>query len=670
MSCMLVTSALPYANGDIHIGHLVEYIMTDIFVRAMRLAGEDAIYMCASDSHGTPIEVNARKKGMTPEEMVAEYNRRHFEDFTAFQIHFDRYYTTHSEETRVHAERIFARLQQAGFIYKKDVEQYYCEHDGRFLPDRFVKGMCPRCGAPDQYGDSCEKCGATYEPTDLKDPFCVLCHELPQRCSSTHYFVDLEKARPAIAQWVAQDGHLHPEMRTWLEANFLKNELRPWDISRDAPYFGFRIPGESEKYFYVWMDAPVGYIGTTQKYCEEVGRDFAKYWEHGAACRIVHVIGKDITYFHTLFWPAMLYYGGYNLPSRVQIHGFLTVNGEKMSKSRGTSVTARTYLQHLDPQYLRFYYASKLGPGPDDLDLNLEEFVLRVNAELVNKVANLASRSISLLSKRLEGRTGVLDEHAREMCEDARAKVPIIIELYRTFEFAKAVREICALAEAANKYLQDAEPFKLVASDPEHARAILSTALAFVKSLAILLGPVLPLMKERVEAMFGAIVPWTFADATFDLAPQTVGAFERLIDRVDAVAVQAMVEETRAQFAPEPTPAEKVPEWKPIVEIDDFGKLDLRVATVLHANKVEGSDKLIRVEVDLGREKRTIFAGLAQHVDCASLVGRQVVVLANLKPRKMRFGISEGMILAAEDIHGQLAVLSPVDVLFPGAIIS
>lgn len=670
MSRMLVTSALPYANGDIHIGHLVEYVMTDIFVRAMRMAGEDVVYMCASDSHGTPIEVNARKKGMTPEEMVAEYNRRHLEDFTAFQIHFDRYYTTHSEETRLHAERIFARLQEAGLIYKKDVEQYYCEKDARFLPDRFVKGACPRCGAPDQYGDSCEKCGATYDPTDLKDPFCVLCREHPHRRSSVHYFVDLEKARPAIAEWVAQEGHLHPEMRNWLEVNFLKNELRPWDVSRDAPYFGFRIPGETDKYFYVWMDAPVGYIGTTQKYCSETGRDFAGYWERGADCRIVHVIGKDITYFHTLFWPAMLHHGGYNLPSRVQIHGFLTVNGEKMSKSRGTSITARTYLQHLDPQHLRFYYASKIGSGPDDLDLNLEEFVLRVNAELVNKVANLASRSISLLSKRLEGRTGALDPAAADLLAAARAKVPVIVEHYRAFEFARAVREICTLAEAANKYLQDAEPFKLVSSDPERARSILSAALAFVKGLSILLGPVLPQMKEKVEAMFGAAVPWTFSDAAFDLAPQTVGAFDRLVDRVDPAAVNAMVEETRAQFSPEPAPGQRVPEFKPIVEIDDFAKLDLRVATVLDARRVEGSDKLIRVEVDLGREKRTIFAGLAQHVDCASLVGRQVVVLANLKPRKMRFGVSEGMILAAEDIDGRLAVLSPESALFPGAVIS
>jgi len=670
MTRTLVTSALPYANGDIHIGHLVEYLMTDIHVRALRAAGEDVIYMCASDSHGTPIEVNARKKGQTPEEMVAEYNRRHLEDFTGFQIAFDRFYTTHSDETRHHAERIFTRLKEAGLIYKKDVEQYYCEEDKRFLPDRFVKGACPRCGAEDQYGDSCEKCGATYDPTDLKNSFCVLCQKAPTRRSSVHYFVDLEKARPEIAAWVAGDGHLHPEMRHWLEVNFLKNELRPWDISRDAPYFGFKIPGEPDKYFYVWLDAPVGYIGTTQKYCDEKGLDFAAWWEKGADCRVVHVIGKDITYFHTLFWPAMLHNGGYTLPSRVQIHGFLTVNGEKMSKSRGTSITARTYLKHLDPQFLRFYYASKLGPGPDDLDLNLEELVLRVNAELVNKLANLASRSVALLSKRLEGKTGALDPGAEEILTAARAKVPEIVAHYRAFEFARAVRELCAIAETANKYLQDAEPFKLVAAEPERAREILSAALAFVKGLAILVGPVLPEFQVRCERMFQAPAPWTFADADFTLAPGTLTPFERLVDRVDPAAVAAMVEDTRAQFAPPPGPGDRVPAFKDTIEIDDFGKLDLRVATVLEAKKVEGSDKLLQVTVDLGREQRNIFAGIAAHVDPAWLTGRQVVVLANLKPRKMRFGVSEGMILAAEDVDGKLSPLGPALELFPGATIS
>jgi len=676
MTRILVTSALPYANGDIHIGHLVEYLMTDIYVRARKLAGEDVVYMCASDSHGTPIEVNARKKGVTPEEMVAEYNRRHFEDFSGFGIEFDRFYTTHSDETRVHAERIFTRLTENGMIYKKDVEQYYCEEDQRFLPDRFVKGTCPRCGAEDQYGDSCEKCGATYDPTDLKNSFCVLCQKAPTRRSSVHYFVDLEKARPEIAKWVADERHLHPEMRNWLEVNFLKNELRPWDISRDAPYFGFKIPGETDKFFYVWLDAPVGYIGTTQKYCDEnagrenAGRDFAGYWERGADCRIVHVIGKDITYFHTLFWPAMLHAGGYNLPDRVQIHGFLTVNGEKMSKSRGTSITARTYLKHLDPQFLRFYYASKLGPGPDDLDLNLEEFALRVNAELVNKIANLASRSVALLSKRLEGKTGALDPAAEALAAAAREKVPAILAHYQNFEFARAVREICAIAEVANKYLQDAEPFKLVGAEPEKARAILSSALAFVKSLAILIGPVLPQLKERTEKMFGAPAPWRFADADFALPPSQLTPFDRLVDRVDPAVVAAMIEDTRAQFAPPPGPGDRVTPFKEIIEIDDFGKLDLRVATVLTAVKVEGSDKLLQVTVDLGREQRNIFAGLAQHIDPATLVGRQVVVLANLKPRKMRFGVSEGMILAAEDVDGKLSVLGPVTGLFPGATIS
>ncbi len=670
MTQTLVTAALPYANGDIHIGHLVEYLMTDMYVRACRLAGENIIYICASDSHGTPIEVNAAKKGITPEQMVAEYNRRHLEDFSGFQIAFDRFYTTHSEETRLHAERIFQRLSEAGLVYKKDVEQFYCEHDHRFLPDRFVKGACPRCAAPEQYGDSCEKCGATYDPTDLKESYCVLCNNPPTRRVSMHYFVDLEKARSPISQWVDGEGHLHSEMQNWLRVNFLKNELRPWDISRDAPYFGFRIPGETDKFFYVWMDAPVGYIGTTQKYCDELKLDFSSWWERESSTRIIHVIGKDITYFHTLFWPAMLHYGGYRLPERVQIHGFLTVNGEKMSKSRGTSVTARTYLNHLDPQYLRFYYASKLGPGPDDLDMNLEEFVLRVNAELVNKIANLASRSISLLSKRLEGRTGPCDPNARDLVATAAERVPGIINHYRNFEFARAVREICSIAEGANKYLQDTEPFKLVGTDPEKARGILSTALAFVRSLSILLGPVLPEFKKQVEHMFSAPEPWNFADADFQLEPGDILPFERLVDRVDPARVEAMIQETREQNAEPPGPEERVPPFRDIIGIDDFSKLDLRCATVLFARRVEGSDKLLQVEVDLGREKRTIFAGIAAFVDPGTLVGKQVVVLANLKPRKMRFGVSEGMILAAEDPDGNLALLSPSAPLFPGSTIS
>ncbi len=682
MSKTLVTSALPYANGDIHIGHLVEYIQTDIFVRFLRLRGEEVIYMCASDTHGTPIEINARKKGMTPEEMVARYNVEQFEDFSGFQIAFDRFYTTHSPETRGHAERIFHRLREAGLIYEKEVEQFYCEHDARFLPDRFVRGVCPKCKAQDQYGDSCEKCGTTYSPTELIDPACSLCANPPVRKSSKHYFVELEKAREPIAAWVDDETHLHAEIRTWLKKNFLEAELRPWDISRDAPYFGFTIPGETDKYFYVWMDAPVGYIGTTEKYCTEQGRDFDGYWERSRTdaepVRVVHVIGKDITYFHTLFWPAMLHYGGYTMPSRVQIHGFLTVNGEKMSKSRGTSVTARTYLAHLDPQYLRFYYASKLNSGIEDLDLNLEEFKHRVDAELVNKVANLASRSISLLHKRLDGVTGEADPAFEEIRREALGSCEQIAAWYGGFEFARVIREVSRIAELANKYLQDTEPFRLVKDEPEKARAILTSALGMLKGLAIWLGPVLPEFKRTIESMLDGGREWTWADLDFSVAPRTtIGAFERLVERVDEKAVEAMIEATRVQFeAAAPPPAVVYDPPKEEITFDDFARVDLRIGTIVTAELVPKANKLLQLTVDIGIGTRNVFAGIRSQFDPAFLVGKKVAVVANLKPRKMKFGVSEAMIVAAENPGtGELALLTPLrdgdaDVMIPGAQLS
>ncbi|MBU1534335.1 methionine--tRNA ligase, partial [Myxococcota bacterium] len=577
---------------------------------------------------------------------------------------------------------IFQRLRDNGLVYEEEVEQFYCDHDARFLPDRFVRGICPKCHAPDQYGDSCEKCGTTYSPTELVSPLCSLCANPPVRRSSKHYFVDLEKAREPISTWVDDETHLHEEIRTWLKKNFLENPLRPWDISRDAPYFGFTIPGETDKFFYVWMDAPVGYIGTTQKFCQERQLDFAAYWEREVTekdpVRIVHVIGKDITYFHTLFWPAMLHYGGYTMPSRVQIHGFLTVNGEKMSKSRGTSVTGRTYLRHLDPQYLRFYYASKLGSGIDDLDLNLEEFKNRVDAELVNKVANLASRTVSLLSKRLDATVGAPDPAFSEILLQAAASSEKIAAWYETFEFSRVIREVSRIAEMANKYLQDTEPFRLIKDEPEKARAILSSALGMVKGLAILLGPVLPQMKATVESMLNGSKIWTWQDLDFHLPEGTViGPFERLVERVDEKAVEAMIEDTRAQF--EEAPVTSTVNYAPLKEeitFDDFAKIDCRVGTILTAELVEKAQKLLKLTVDIGLETRTVFAGIRSQFDPAFLVGKKVAVVANLKPRKMKFGVSEAMVIAAENPgSGELALLTPLreldpEIMVPGALLS
>ncbi|MDY0004219.1 MAG: methionine--tRNA ligase [Polyangia bacterium] len=665
---ILITSALPYANGDIHIGHLVEYIQTDIFARFHRLLGNEVLYFCASDTHGTPIEIKASQLGISPEDLVARYNAEHYRDFVDFQIFFDRFYTTHSPETEHHAVAIYEALKAGGLTYTKDVDLAYCEHDGRFLPDRFVKGTCPKCGAEEQYGDNCEVCGATYDPTDLVHPVCSLCGNPPERRVSKHYFFALSSCREQIRAWIDAPGHLHSTTANWLKSAFLEGELRDWDISRDAPYFGFHIPGETDKFFYVWLDAPIGYIGTTQKHCDELGLDFDGYWKRPGT-RIVHVIGKDIAYFHCLFWPAMLINSNYRVPDRVQVHGFLTVNGQKMAKRTGTAVSARTYLEHLDPQFLRFYYASKLGPTNADLDLSLEDFVNRVNADLVNKVANLASRAHSFVAKRLDNRVGGPDPQAADLVASTVARFPVIREAYEGFEFARALREIVEISELANKYFQDRAPFHAIKDDPEEARRICTTALGFVKVLSILLKPILPELAARVERSLG-LGELSWADLAFDFQDRELGPFERLAERMELKAVEAMIEAQRQKHAAaevpgsgqagasgasaEPsTPAAQAFEPEPIapeISIDDFAKIDLRVARVMAADQVEGAEKLLKLTIDLGNgpgKERTIFAGIKAHYAPEDLVGRLVVVVANLAPRKMRFGLSEGMVLAA-----------------------
>ena len=646
---ILITSALPYANGSIHLGHLVEYIQTDILVRFLKMTGQDAVYMCADDTHGTPIEVNARRAGITPEELIGRYYEEHQRDFADFDIAFDCFHSTNSEENRRHSEYIFEQLRQQGHIVVRPVAQYYCEPDGRFLPDRFIRGTCPNptCRATDQYGDVCEVCGTTYNPTDLEEPRCAICGTPPVIRESDHYFFTLGEYESFLRDWVDTPGRVGPETRRFLES-WLNEGLRDWDISRDGPYFGFKIPGEDNKYFYVWLDAPVGYIATTERFCQETGRDFDAYW-HNPDAKIYHIIGKDIVYFHTLFWPAMLKGAGYTLPSKVLVHGFLTVNGERMSKSRGTFVNARTYLDHLDPQYLRYYYAAKLNGSQDDLDLSLEDFINRVNADLVNNIANLVSRVVPFVNRQFEGRIGPLSAEVQPLIDDIRSRLPRIREHYERLEFNRAVQEIVAISDIGNKYLQDAAPWEVIKQDRQAAQAICTFAVNCCRTVANLIKPVLPRYAADVEAMLQAPSVAFDDAASFDLENHAIGAFERLAERVDPKRVEAMMAASAEELASQPSgePAVVVENIEPEITIDDFAKVDLRVATIVQAETVEGADKLLRLRVDIGSTERTVFAGIRESYEPDDLIGKQVIVVANLKPRKMRFGVSEGMILAS-----------------------
>jgi methionyl-tRNA synthetase len=536
---ILITSALPYANGSIHLGHLVEYIQTDILVRFLKLTGRDAVYMCADDTHGTPIEVKARQKGMSPEELVSIYHEEHQKDFADFHIKFDCFYSTNSPENQYHSELIFSRLRDRGHVVKRPVAQYYCEKDARFLPDRYIKGTCPNCGTQDQYGDVCEACGTAYTPTDLADPHCALCGTAPVIRESVHYFFTLSAYEPFLREWVATPGRLQPEIRKFIE-NWFREGLRDWDISRDGPYFGFKIPGEENKFFYVWLDAPIGYIATTQKFCETSGRDFASYWLDSKS-QIYHVIGKDIVYFHTLFWPAMLQGAGYSLPARVLVHGFLTINGEKMSKSRGTFINARDYLNHLDPQYLRYYYAAKLSAQPDDLDLSLDDFATRVNAELINKIANLVSRVVPFVNKNFSARLRQLPPGREALIADILNRVPTVRQSYETMEFSRAIQEIVAISDVANKYFQDSVPWELVKTDSGAAQDVCTFALNACRTVTALIKPVLPRFAADVERIL-RIPELRFDDAArFDLVDHEVGPFERLVERIEPKKVKAIV---------------------------------------------------------------------------------------------------------------------------------
>jgi methionyl-tRNA synthetase len=668
----LVTSGLPYANGPIHLGHLVEYIQTDIWVRFQRLSGHRCQYVCADDTHGTPIMLRAEAEGMPPEALIERMHREHLHDFTDFHIAFDSYYSTNSPENRALCESIYRALKARGFIEVRAVDQLYDPVKEMFLPDRFIKGECPRCGAKDQYGDACEACGATYEPTDLLQPYSALSGAVPVRKRSDHYFFTLSRCEAFLRRWTGA-GPLQSEAANKLEEWF-KAGLKDWDISRDAPYFGFEIPDAPGKYFYVWLDAPIGYMASFQALCARAKLAFEDYWGSDSKAELYHFIGKDILYFHALFWPAVLHHSGHRTPTRIYAHGFLTVNGEKMSKSRGTFITARSYLDQVkDPEYLRYYYAAKLNATMEDIDLNLSDFVARVNADLIGKYVNIASRAATFLSRNFDGE---VDEAAGEQCARAfqtEQHSRRIAELYEAREFSKAMRLVMDSADAINQYFDAHKPWDL-AKDParrEELHRVCSLCLRGFQYLSLWLKPVLPALVARTE---------TFLDCG-ELSWQTdpvplsrITPYRHLLTRVDPKRVDALIELNKpgAQPASPPPAAETgraVAESEAAsttLSIEEFAKLDLRVARITQAEPVGGADKLLKLTLDLGGVERTVYAGIKRAYTPEQLIGRLTVCLANLAPRKMRFGVSEGMVLAAGGADGEVFLLNPDEGAQPG----
>ena len=678
---IVVTSALPYANGDIHLGHLVEYLQTDFWVRFQKMRGNDCLYICADDTHGTPIMIRANKEGITPEELIARSHATHLKDFTDFEVSFDNYYSTNSPENKALSEQFFAAMQKSGGVTTRTTPQLYCEHCRMFLPDRFVKGVCPKCGAEGQFGDSCDKCGSTYAAEELGNPVCTTCGGTPVVKDSEHLYFELEPQHDYLRQWIPE--HTTSDVSNKL-LEWFNEPLRGWCISRAAPYFGFQIPGYPDKYFYVWVDAPIGYLASLKNWCERNGKKFEDYWQNPQAERY-HFIGKDIIRFHCLFWPGMLHAAGFEQPNKIFVHGFLTVNGEKMSKSKGTFVNARTYLDHLPASALRYYYACKLGGTTDDMDLNLTDFVQRVNGDMVGKVTNLASRGAQMLNKNLEGRMGALDEEGRRLVEFARSRAEVIAQHYEDRRFSQVPVEITKIADAANEYFDARAPWKTV-KDPngaETTRTTLTTVLNVFRILAIYLKPILPAYADKVAALFGE-ASYSWDDAQKTVENVTIGAYAYLATRIDAKQVEAMVEkakvrpadsgevahESRASknkdkktaAAPAAAPAGDQPPLKDEIKFDDFEKIDFRIGKVLACEIVPKSSKLLKFELDCGAlGKRTIFSGIrGAYPDPSAMVGKEVLFVANLAPRKMSVGVSEGMILFAGEPGTNGGVLSPL----------
>jgi len=660
---ILVTSALPYANGSIHLGHLVEYIQTDIWVRFQKMQGHTVHYVCADDTHGTPIMLRAEKEGITPEALIERVQKEHYADFSGFLVQFDNYHSTNSEENRELSSNIYKALKANNKIAVKTIEQYFDPVKEMFLPDRFIKGECPKCHAKDQYGDSCEVCGSTYSPTELINPYSAVSGAAPVRKETEHYFFKLSECGDFLKEWT-RSGTLQPEaankMSEWFESG-----LSDWDISRDAPYFGFEIPDAPGKYFYVWLDAPIGYMASFKNLCGKIGLDFDEYWKKDSTTELYHFIGKDILYFHALFWPSTLEFSGHRKPTQIFAHGFLTVNGEKMSKSRGTFITARSYLEHVkNPEYLRYYYAAKLNGSMEDIDLNLEDFVARVNSDLVGKYINIASRTAGFINKRFDGQLLVVSH--LPVIQELKNAAPEIARAYEARDYSRVLREIMRLADLANAEVAAAAPW--VKAKQEGAEAELqqdcSAALEMFRLLTIYLKPILPELAIHIEAFLNiAPLGWDSVAQSFSNG-HTINAYEHLITRIDPKLIEAMVEANKDSL--QPTVQATTPEVSAVTEesayisMDDFTKVDLRIARIVNAEHVEGAEKLLKLTLDIGEEKpRQVFAGIKSAYDPETLKGRLTVMVANLAPRKMKFGMSEGMVLAASDERGGPFILSP-----------
>ncbi|PJG83180.1 methionine--tRNA ligase [Caviibacterium pharyngocola] len=655
---ILVTCALPYANGPIHLGHMLEHIQADIWVRFQRMRGNEIHFVCADDAHGTPIMLKADQMGITPEQLIADVQQKHAADFAGFNISFDNYHSTHSEENRELSEMIYNRLKENGFIKSRTISQLFDPEKGMFLPDRFVKGTCPKCKSPDQYGDNCEVCSATYSPTELIDPRSTVSGATPVLKESEHFFFDLPSFEAMLKEWICS-GTLQQEvankMQEWFEAG-----LQQWDISRDAPYFGFKIPNTEDKYFYVWLDAPIGYMASFKNLCgKKSGLNFDDFWHKDSQAELYHFIGKDIMYFHSLFWPAMLDGAGLRKPNNIFVHGYVTVNGEKMSKSRGTFIQAATYLKHLDPECLRYYYAAKLSNRIDDLDLSLEDFVQRVNTDLVNKLVNLASRNAGFIQKRFAGQLADKLED-QGLFDEFIAQSEQIAQFYENREFGKAVREIMALTDKANKYVDDKAPWVIAKDENREAelQQVCSMGIQLFRVLMGYLKPVLPKLAERAEAFLQCELTWQ--NLASPLLGHQIAPFKALFSRLEMKQIDTMIEASKAENAQvnstpnavksavKTAPNTDFEPFEPTIGIDDFAKLDLRVAKVLKCEAVPESNKLLRFELDLGCETRQVFSGIKAAYDKPEeLVGRFVIMVANLAPRKMKFGVSEGMILSA-----------------------
>ena len=656
---ILVTSALPYANGSIHLGHMLEYIQTDICVRYQKQSGNLCVYVCADDAHGTAIMLRAQTLGITPEELIADVKAEHEADFSGFNIGFDHYSSTHTDANRYYSELIYSRVRDAGGIAVRTISQLFDPEKELFLADRYVKGVCPKCGVDDQYGDNCEACGATYQASELKNPKSTLSGETPVLKDSQHLFFELGQHTDFLKEWT-RSGRLQPEVANKL-AEWIDGGLKSWDISRDAPYFGFEVPDHPGTYFYVWLDAPIGYMGAFKEWCDGHDFDFDSVWSPESDAEVYHFIGKDIVNFHCLFWPAMLHQANFRTPTGVNVHGFVTVDGRKMSKSRGTFIKARTYLDHLDPEYLRYYFATKLSARVEDIDLSLEDFVQKVNSDLVGKLVNIASRTAGFISKKFDGRLS--SELANpDLVEAIRAKGPDIREAFENREFSKATREIMALADDVNAWIAEVAPWQLAKNEATlpDVQPICTTAINAFRLLVLYLKPVMPMLSDKVQT-FLQVDCLDYESLNHTLLDHQIEAFTPLITRIEMKDVEAMIqpEVTEIKDTTQTSTPSGIEPIEAECTIDDFAKVDLRVATIVSAEAVEGADKLLKLILDLGGEQRQVFSGIKAAYRAEDLVGRQTVMIANLAPRKMKFGLSEGMVLAAGPGGSEIYLLEP-----------